>query len=111
MLEILGDRNICVAREMTKLYEEVLRGSFSEVISVFSERETLKGEVTVVVEGSRDGHNEASADMAQKMLRLLREKGFSLSEAVSLVSAAFGVSKNGIYGVALEIWNDDGSVP
>ena len=111
MLEILGDRNICVAREMTKLYEEVLRGSLSKVISVLSERETLKGEVTVVVEGSRDGHNGASADTAQRTLRLLREKGFSLSEAVSLVSRAFGVSKNRIYRVALEIWNGDGSVP
>ena len=105
MLEILGDRNICVAREMTKLYEEVLRGSLSEVISVLSERETLKGEVTVVVEGNREGHNEASADAAQEMLRLLRGRGFSLSEAVSLVSTAFGVSKNRIYGTALEIWN------
>ena len=105
LLEILGDRNVCVAREMTKLYEETLRGSFSEVISVLSERETLKGEVTVVVEGSRDGHNEASADAAQRMLRLLREKGFSLSEAVSLASGAFGVSKNIIYKTALEIWD------
>ncbi len=111
MLEILGDRNICVAREMTKLYEEALRGSLSEVISVLSERENLKGELTVVVEGSRDGHSEASVDAAQRTLRLLREKGFSLSEAVSLVSRAFGVSKNGIYRVALEIWDGDGPVP
>ena len=111
LLEILGDRNVCVAREMTKLYEEAIRGSVSEVISILSERENLKGEVTVVVEGSRDGHSEASADTAQRMLRLLREKGFSLSEAVSLVSRAFGVSKNGIYRVALEIWNGNGSVP
>ncbi|MXZ12929.1 MAG: 16S rRNA (cytidine(1402)-2'-O)-methyltransferase [Candidatus Dadabacteria bacterium] len=110
MLEVLGDRNICVAREMTKLYEEVLRGSFSEVISVLSERETLKGEVTVVVEGSGEGQSEPSADAVQRMLRLLREKGFSLSEAASLASEAFGVSKNGIYRMALEIWNGDGSV-
>ena len=96
---------------MTKLYEEVLRGSLSKVISVLSKREILKGEVTVVVEGSRDGHNGASADAVQRTLRLLREKGFSLSEAVSLVSRAFGVSKNGIYRVALEIWNGDGPVP
>ena len=111
MLEVLGDRNICVAREMTKLYEEAIRGSVSEVISILSERETLKGEVTVVVEGSVDGHSEESADAAQRTLRLLREKGFSLSEAVSLVSRAFGVSRNGIYGVALEIWEGDGLVP
>lgn len=111
MLEILGDRNICVAREMTKLYEEALRGPFSEVISVLSERETLKGEVTVVVEGSGEGQSEPSAGAVQRMLRLLREKGFSLSEAVSLASGAFGVSKNGIYRMALEIWNGQGSIP
>ena len=111
MLEILGDRNICVAREMTKLYEEALRGSLSEVISVLSEREALKGEVTVVVEGSGEGRKEASADVAREMLRLLRGKGFSLSEAVSLVSGTFGVSRNGIYRMALEIWNGDGPVP
>lgn len=111
MLETLGDRRVSVAREMTKLYEEALRGSFSEVISVLSERETLKGEVTVVVEGSRDEHDEMSAGAVQKMLLLLKEKGFSLSEAVSLASESFGVSKNGIYRMALEIWNGDGSVP
>lgn len=106
LLEILGDRNICVAREMTKLYEEATRGSVSEVISVLSERETLKGEITVVVEGSGDyGRNEVSADAAQRMLQLFREKGFSLSEAVSLVSRAFGVSKNRIYKTALEVWD------
>ncbi len=110
MLETLGDRRVCVAREMTKLYEEALRGSFSEVISVLSEKEVLKGEVTVVVEGSREGHSEVSTDTTQRMLRILREKGFSLSEAVSLASETFGVSKNGIYRMALEIWNDDKSV-
>lgn len=111
MLETLGDRKVCVAREMTKLYEEVLRGSFSEVVSVLSERETLKGEVTVVVEGSREEQGGASVDTSQRMLRLLRKKGFSLSEAVSLASESFGVPKNGIYRMALEIWNAGGSVP
>jgi 16S rRNA (cytidine1402-2'-O)-methyltransferase len=111
LLEILGDRNICVAREITKLYEEAIRGSVSEVISVLSERETLKGEITVVVEGSVDGGNEVSADVTQRMLRLLREKGFSLSEAVSFVRGVFGVSRNEIYRTALEIWNGDGPVP
>ena len=75
MLEILGDRNICVAREMTKLYEEALRGSLSEVISVLSEREALKGEVTVVVEGSGDGRDEASADAARRDAPASQGKG------------------------------------
>ena len=111
MLEILGDRNVCVAREMTKLYEEVLRGLFSEVISVLSKREILKGEVTVVVEGNRGRYNEMSACEAQRMLRIFKGKGFSQSEAVSLASEFFEISKNGIYRMALEIWDADVSSP
>ena len=105
MLETLGDRRVCVAREMTKLYEEVLRGSFSEVLSVLSERETLKGEVTIVVEGTVGGCEEVSADAVKIMLRLLREKKFPLSEAVSLASRTFEVPRNRIYKIALEIWD------
>ncbi len=111
MLETLGDRRVCVAREMTKFYEETLRGSFSEVIFALSERKTLKGEITIVVEGNRQGRREVSADTAQRMLRFLRKKELSLSEASSLVSEAFGVPRNGIYKVALKIWKDDEPVP
>ncbi len=105
MSEILGERKVCVAREMTKLHEEVIRGQFSEVLSVLSQRESIKGEITVVVEGSKNGRNEILADAAQKTLRLLKEKGLSLSEAVSLVSQAFGVARKGIYKTALTIWD------
>ncbi len=105
MSEILGERKICVAREMTKLYEEAIRGSFSEVLSILSEREPIKGEVTIVVQGSRDGRKDILAYITQRMLKLLRERGLSLSEAVTLASKTFGVAKNEIYREALKIWD------
>ncbi len=104
MLEILGDRNICVAREMTKLYEEVIRGSVSEVISILSEKESIKGEVTIVLEGSRERRGEISTEEIKRTLHTMKERGTALSDAVRAVSESSGASKNSVYRIALEIW-------
>jgi len=51
-LEVLGDRPAAVARELTKLHEEVLRGRLSEVLAEVERREGLKGEIVVVLGGA-----------------------------------------------------------
>ena len=89
---------------MTKLYEEVMRGSVSEVISILSERDTVKGEVTVVLEGDREGRKNISTEEAQEMLRAMKERGIVLSDAVRAVCESSGASKNSIYKIALGIW-------
>lgn len=53
MHEILGDRQACIAREITKKFEEFIRGSLSELIAV-AEKRNLKGEMVIVVEGNKD---------------------------------------------------------
>lgn len=50
-LDELGDRRAAVARELTKLHEEVLRGSLSELVAEIEDRPSIKGEFTIVVEG------------------------------------------------------------
>ena len=52
-LQFLGDRQVVVAREMTKVYEEVFRGTISSVLTRLGEEE-VKGEVTVILEGYTD---------------------------------------------------------
>jgi len=52
MREVLGDRQACVARELTKKFEEYARGTLSEVLTHF-EKKSVKGEIVVVVEGAR----------------------------------------------------------
>ncbi len=49
--EIFHDRNIVVAREITKIFEEFVRGSISEVVAILSEHKHLKGEFTLILEG------------------------------------------------------------
>ena len=48
--EVLGERRVCVARELTKMHEEIVRGPVSEIVKELSSR-SIKGEVTLVVEG------------------------------------------------------------
>ena len=106
MLEILGDRNICVAREMTKLYEEVIRGSVSEVISILSKKESVKGEVTIVLEGGVGRGEEISTEEAQKLLLTMKQRGTALSDAVRMVCESSGASRNSVYRIALGIWEE-----
>jgi 16S rRNA (cytidine1402-2'-O)-methyltransferase len=53
LLDLCGDRRIVIAREMTKIFEEIIRGKISEVISQLRDRK-VKGEITIMLEGYRD---------------------------------------------------------
>jgi 16S rRNA (cytidine1402-2'-O)-methyltransferase len=94
-LEVLGDRRCCLCREMTKLHEEFLRGTISEMIEAADE---LKGEMVLVVEGNRDDYSkDVDMSMILKMVRESVETGMSTSQAIKEVAGRTGVSKNKIY--------------
>ncbi len=92
MLEVLGDRKISLCRELTKRFEEFIRGSISEVLDEASE---LKGEMVIVVEGSH-GESEESVDV-MALVESLMEEGLSASAAVKEAAKRTGISKNEIY--------------
>ena len=62
LLEVFGNREICIGRELTKKFEEFIHGSISEVLE---EASTFKGEMVVIVEGARE--EEASGDPIEKI--------------------------------------------
>ena len=92
MLFIFGDRRCCVAREITKVHEEFLRGTISEIIGVLPEN--IKGEITIVLEGCRDKAQEP--EWMDKATLLLSE-GFSLKDVSRIISLIFEVPKNEVY--------------
>ena len=61
ILDVLGDREIVLTRELTKLYEEILRGKVSEILSQIGER-TLKGEITLVIAGKTRKKTDGKAE-------------------------------------------------
>jgi 16S rRNA (cytidine1402-2'-O)-methyltransferase len=95
LLVELGDRRIAVARELTKLHEEVLRGRTSEVLARLADLEP-KGEIVVVVEGRPDDDETALEDLVTEARQLVAS-GSRKREAATLVARRHHASANAIY--------------
>lgn len=98
ILAILGDRRIAVCRELTKLHEEVWRGTVSGAIAHFAQP---RGEFALVIEGKRDTKPELTEDTGNELSRL-RRAGLPAKEAIARVSAATGLSRKQLYRAWLE---------
>lgn len=95
MLEVLGDRRICLARELTKRYEEFIRGTISEVVTISDD---LKGEMVIVVEGSNDSRDQFVYEYSvEEQINIYMSQGMSSSQAIKTVAKERGLSKNEIY--------------
>jgi 16S rRNA (cytidine1402-2'-O)-methyltransferase len=90
------DRTGAVCREMSKQYEEVIRGSISQLISWASSKEIL-GEITVVVEGFDLGSREFSAEQLINLVLAQEKSGEGRKEAIALVAKENGVSKRVVF--------------
>ena len=88
-----------LSRELTKRFEETIRGNLSEIIEIASLRE-LKGEMVVVVEGYK---KEAEDFDIKEMLNALIKEGKTKKDAIKLVAEKTGLSKNLIYKQSLKL--------
>ena len=101
ILETIGDRRIAVCREMTKLHEEVFRGTVSEAIEHF---EQPRGEFTLVIEGKATGKQDDTdtEELALSLLDGLRVQGAGARHAVEHVTAVTGLSRRQVYRMWLD---------
>ena len=90
------DRTGAVCREMSKQYEEVIRGSISQLITWAGSKEIL-GEITVVVEGFDLGSREFSAEQLINLVLAQEKSGEGRKEAIALVAKENGVSKRVVF--------------
>ncbi|MGB9699580.1 MAG: 16S rRNA (cytidine(1402)-2'-O)-methyltransferase [Thermodesulfobacteriota bacterium] len=101
-LQTLGDRQAVVARELTKIFEEVYRGKLSEIISEIEGRE-VKGEITLVIAGSPAAKQVDETFLTQLIKEYLNIGQLSLKELATLLSAELKVSKRELYKKILEV--------
>ena len=94
-LAVFGDRKMTLARELTKLHEEFVRGTISEVLDIIDE---VKGEMVIVMDGNHEEPNKA-VDMSDviHMVDDLIEAGMSTRDAIKDIANKTGISKNKIY--------------
>ncbi len=104
ILEILGDREAAVCREMTKLHEEVVRAPVSSLAEEFGGRENVKGEAAIVVSGARGKGDPDEKELKNRLLELKKE-GMSFKDALKTVSVESGAGKNTLYNFALRVWD------
>lgn len=99
MGEILGPRQAAVARELTKLHEEVRRGRLDELAAHYAEAGAPRGEVVIVVAAT--GKEEAEVDIDLMLRGALGN--MSLRDAAASVSEASGQPRRKVYARALEL--------
>jgi 16S rRNA (cytidine1402-2'-O)-methyltransferase len=101
MKKIWGNRQVVVAREMTKVYEEIFRGDLVEAIERWPT--STRGEVTIVVAGAGGGKSIADDSLAAELKRHLLSDSRQFKEIVAEVAQERGISKRLVYQEALKI--------
>lgn len=96
-------RQAVLGRELTKLHEELLRGTLAEVREAVRPREPLPGEATVLVAGASEEESPAEAATIDEAIRAARAAGKGVGELSAEIAAAFGVPRKQVYRRALDL--------
>jgi 16S rRNA (cytidine1402-2'-O)-methyltransferase len=106
IISVAGERDSVISREITKIHEEFIRGTLSEILTVLKERSEIKGECTLIVSGCEE-KEEASPEMFARELKesILSNKS-PLSVIAKETAKKFGLSKKEVYDEALRIKNE-----
>jgi 16S rRNA (cytidine1402-2'-O)-methyltransferase len=100
--EVLGERRIALARELTKKFEQTIRSDTSEVIEIVKSQ-GLKGEIVVVIAGAPDVVTNLAPKAISDQLRKLIAGGLTKKEAIKQLSAQTGMPKRTVYEAVKDI--------
>lgn len=95
MEKVFGNRKIAIVREISKIYEEVIRDEISEIIKICDK---IKGEIVIVVDGKKE---EENINYNEKV-EILINKGYSKKDAIHEVADQYNISKNKLYNELLK---------
>jgi 16S rRNA (cytidine1402-2'-O)-methyltransferase len=109
IISCMGDRPALLAREMTKLHEEFIRGSVSEILMTMKKRAKVKGECTLIV-SAREEKEEIDSEIVEGAIKAELEKQQSgLSAITRTIAQKYGLPKNEVYDLALKVKNQRSS--
>ncbi|MBA8666995.1 16S rRNA (cytidine(1402)-2'-O)-methyltransferase [Holosporaceae bacterium 'Namur'] len=102
--QIFPTSQVCVAREMTKRFEEITRGNFTSLINHYALKDEIRGEIVVLIETEAD--KAIDEQHIKDLLKSLLQQKTSLKDAVAEISNSYGVTKNKVYDLALSVRNE-----
>jgi len=108
--EVFEDRDVCIARELTKIYEECIRGRTSEAIEILEKRISkglkIKGEIVLVVSGFKvKKAEEFEEDTIKKELYACFKKGLTKKDAFKVIMSRYDISRREIYDISIKLNN------
>jgi 16S rRNA (cytidine1402-2'-O)-methyltransferase len=102
--EVLGERDVVMARELTKMFEEILRGTAGEIAAQLRQRlgdRELQGEVTLLIAGATE-KAQPPAETLNAAIERLRCEGMHLKEIARILAKEYGISRREVYQAGLE---------
>lgn len=105
ILDVLGDREAVVFREITKVFEEQVRGKLSDIIARLKDKE-VKGEVTLLIRGAQEEEKLSDRDLKELIEDALSREDRPISKIASDIAVQTGFPRKKIYAMALEIKKD-----
>lgn len=103
VIKVLGDRDVSLSRELTKKYEEILRGRASEVLENLEARDAVKGELVLIISaGDKKAEENEDLDIEKELEELILQ-GYKKSQAVKKVSQEYGIPRNLVYEISLKL--------
>lgn len=101
---VFGERKVFIARELTKIHEELLTGILAEVIRTLEERSQIKGEFVVIVFPDHSLQPAAPADLQELLCWYRDNSGLSMKDSVKKIARDLNLSRSLIYEKALHVW-------
>lgn len=104
-IQILGDRQACLAREITKIHEEYTRGSLSSILEVLEQKPSVKGEFTLMVQGATKKKNDLTDSDINKIVadELNRNPDIKTRDLAKKLSKQYQLPKTRIYDLIIQL--------
>lgn len=100
LAESLGDRNACLAREITKIYEEAIRGTITEILKIIETRPSIKGEIVLVVEGYKKQiiKDFEESEIKKEYIRLVKQNIIQ-KDIFKIIQSRYDIDRQKLYNI------------